>query len=659
MKLRLGSKGGAMQFLGSITGWQWALAGAVPAGIIALYFLKLKRKPLEIPSTFLWKKSIEDLHVNSLFQRMRRSVLLLLQLLVAALALFALGRPVMDDMKTGRHLILAIDNSASMSATDVEPSRLEVAKGKALEVVDQMDRGDAAMVIAFSDSARVLCSYTENASVVKQAIRSIEPTARRTRFADALSIASGLANPQRQGDSGQLGATTLFPDAVPATVYLLSDGAFEPIDDESLGNLEVKYLAIGNSPRNVGLVSLSARWSESEPDRLEVFARARNFGAEPVEAAAELAVDGQVMDLLRLSIPAGSEKPMSFRLSSPGSAAVRVRLDVDDDFALDNVAWTVVNPPRRARVLIVGRENVVWKTVFSTRDLAELAEVTFAPASFADQDLETDGSIRDYDFVVFDGCSPRSMPPCNTLFVGSLPPTLAETEPTPVVRPILLNWDSGHPLLRFLRLDNVEVVDAFVVDPPRGADILIESDRGPLCFAVPRGVNTDVIQTFRLVADDGGWKTNWPLKPSFPLYVMNVVRSLGGIDAGSDGSLLPGEAITYRPEKPVDEAQLRDPSGKSDRLVLSNRGEFEYLDSERLGIYELDIDGAVRRFAVNLFDERESDIRPAEEIRVGAETAKDQLAEMVSRRELWKPLALFAFVLLVLEWYIYNRRVHL
>src|SRR4051812_18451463 len=51
-----------------------AVLFAIPIFLILLYFLKLKRKPLSVPSTFLWKKSIEDLRVNSLFQWLRRNV---------------------------------------------------------------------------------------------------------------------------------------------------------------------------------------------------------------------------------------------------------------------------------------------------------------------------------------------------------------------------------------------------------------------------------------------------------------------------------------------------------------------------------------------------------------------------------------------------------
>src|SRR5262245_23392186 len=73
--------------------WGALLLFVVPLFLILLYFLKLKRKPLSVPSTFLWKKSIEDLHVNALFQWLRQNVLLLLQLLSVLALIYGILAP--------------------------------------------------------------------------------------------------------------------------------------------------------------------------------------------------------------------------------------------------------------------------------------------------------------------------------------------------------------------------------------------------------------------------------------------------------------------------------------------------------------------------------------------------------------------------------------
>src|SRR4029078_1631661 len=125
-------------FRNTLAPWQWAILAAIPPAIIALYFLKLKRQPLEVPSTYLWKRTIEDLHVNSLWQRLRQSLLLFLQLLVVAIIALTLLRPGWSGTKLeGKRFVFLIDTSASMAATDATPSRLDRAKRQALELVDQ------------------------------------------------------------------------------------------------------------------------------------------------------------------------------------------------------------------------------------------------------------------------------------------------------------------------------------------------------------------------------------------------------------------------------------------------------------------------------------------------------------------------------------------
>ena len=79
-----------MSWMSALSGWQWFLLLLVPPLILMLYFLKLRRTPLEVPSTYLWTRTIEDLHVNSIWQKLRNSLLLLLQLLVCLFLMLAL-----------------------------------------------------------------------------------------------------------------------------------------------------------------------------------------------------------------------------------------------------------------------------------------------------------------------------------------------------------------------------------------------------------------------------------------------------------------------------------------------------------------------------------------------------------------------------------------
>src|SRR3954447_9162320 len=115
-------------FLSPLTGII-AAAIAVPA-LLVLYFLKLRRRELPVSSTLLWKKAIQDLQVNAPFQRLRRNLLLILQMLLLCLLILALARPVtFYQPGAGKNTVILIDRSASMSANDVNgKSRLEEAK---------------------------------------------------------------------------------------------------------------------------------------------------------------------------------------------------------------------------------------------------------------------------------------------------------------------------------------------------------------------------------------------------------------------------------------------------------------------------------------------------------------------------------------------------
>src|SRR5437868_206649 len=283
--------------------WGALLLFLVPPLLILLYFLKLKRKPLSVPSTFLWKKSIEDLHVNALFQWLRQNVLLLLQLLCVLSLIYGILAPRFHGATSrGKHYILLIDNSASMSAADVEPNRLEQAKQEALKEIDAAGDEDNGMVIVFNSVAEIRQSYTSNRHLLRQVVRDIQPTQRTTRIEEALTLADSLANPTRSAENEAAKPANPEPgkervyvptEGIPTEVHLYSDGRFPDVPEFALGRLDLKFHSIGKpgpeNTDNVGIVNFSAVRDETDPTKLQLFARIVNY--RPVETKVMVEVE--------------------------------------------------------------------------------------------------------------------------------------------------------------------------------------------------------------------------------------------------------------------------------------------------------------------------------------------------------------------------------
>jgi hypothetical protein len=692
----------------------------VPFLIVLLYFLKLKRKPLQVPSTFLWKKSIEDLHVNSLFQWLRENVLLLLQVLTVLFLIYsALSFQLHGKDTETRRFILILDNSASMSATDVAPSRLEQAKQEALAQIDEHGPDDSGMVIVFNSSAEIRQAYTNDKASLRRAIESIEQTMRPTRVDEALTLADSLANPQRSAEdviSSPAGVepgkerSISAPEGVPTEVHLYSDGRFPDVPEFALGNLNMQFHAIGQpgagSVNNVAIVALNALRDVNDPRKLRVLANVANYRDQEalVKVDLEVIVNDKLLDILASDNPKGALKvsprtvvaevgaPDGKRdLAGEGSATFLVN-DVDDKsnvvlhavlrdldgkpwrdhFQADNEAWLVVGVVRKARVLIVGNPNKPLRDFFDQPATQRVANVTYLTPDDLKNDKVYRQPARDgaFDLVIFDRCSPAkgpadkpdvNMPLANTFFIDAVPPPL--DKPTEkIADPRVRNWMKEHPLLQYVPgLQDVRVSEAFAFSfksaPPR-TPRLLESDKDQaLMFTLTRQTFTDVVLTFAILDDNDNWVTNWPQQISFPLFLRNLLYTYGNVsDAASEPTLQAGMVKMLRPDATVSKVEVTDPSGRSTTLGRDGRAEFVFGKTDLLGTYAVEYDGGKRLFAVNLLDPDESNLEPRGEISIGATRIASDV-EQSQPRDLWKWMAGAALLLAVAEWYIYNRRI--
>jgi hypothetical protein len=687
--------------------WLGLILLLIPVALILLYFLKLKRKPLHVPSTFLWRKSIEDLHVNSLFQWLRQNVLLLLQLLALLVLIYALmDFRVHGRTGEGKHYILLIDNSASMAATDIAPSRLHWAKQEALKEIDAATDGDVGMVIVFNSTAEIYQSYTTNRGELRRAVERVGQTQRPTRIEEALSLADSLANPNRSADDAGIRPAGVEPgqqrtyvpaEGIPTEVHLFSDGRFADQADFALGNLNVHFHAAGNpGPENVdnlGLVTFNALRDEQDASKLQVFVRALNFRNRPVQAKVQLdvLVNGGLTAIQERPLPMPARQVAAIKepgqedpavRDTPGEGAATFELsDVDDRanvvlhaklvhggdrLTYDDEAWLVVGVVRKARVLLVGKPNELLRAFFDDEATREVAVVhSLSPEDLARDDYRKPALQGQYDLVVFDRCGPEKeeeLPRANTFFIGYPPPPWKPATVDKLTNPQIRGWMGRHPLMRYLAgLHEIGLEDAFrMKDLPPRTPRLIESDQNTaLLLTLNRQSFTDLVMTFPLITDKDEWNTNWWRQPSFPLFLRNVLYTLGNVsDGAAEETLQPGQVKVLRPDVAVSQVEVADPAGNAQPLSRGSRADFAFGDTDRLGVYQVAWDGAWQRsFAVNLLDPDESNLEPRQAIQIGAErvVAGKQRSQP---RETWKWLVLLALVLLLAEWYIYNKRVY-
>src|SRR5580698_4935855 len=129
------------------------IGAAAAVAIVVLYILKLRRRPVAVPFSRIWQRILRDKEATSLFSQLKRLLSLLLQLALLALLLLALGDPrAAQNLIEGRNIVVLVDASASMQATDVSPSRLEAARERVRGMVRGLSGTDR-MLIAQMDAA--------------------------------------------------------------------------------------------------------------------------------------------------------------------------------------------------------------------------------------------------------------------------------------------------------------------------------------------------------------------------------------------------------------------------------------------------------------------------------------------------------------------------
>lgn len=662
--------------------WLTPLIAGIAAAVlipllVLLYFLKLRRREVEVSTTLLWKKSIQDLQANAPFQKLRRNILLLLQLLVMLAGLLAIAQPeIAAAMSEKTRHIIVIDRSASMSAIDAgeggAEARLEVAKREALEFVEALrepgvlgiGERDEAMVIAFDASAEVLQPWTSDKARLRAAIQSIQPTDAPTLMDEAVRLSGAYAQPALVEDVGLVSQAT-------APIHLWSDGRVRDAGDILLPSVTpLTYHGVGQADSvNVGITALRAERSFDDPGKVSVFVGLSSTATVEQRVEVELAIDGLVAAIRSAPMSAATEEGpgaggVVFNLDRSEGGLVRVRLTGEDALAADNVAHLALAPAKRLAVAIVSEGDLFVETALEGMTLSRL--VRYSSAQF--ERAAEAGDLAAFDVIVLVGWAPEgALPPGRYLIFGAAPPIAGIASAGERTGPfIAIDWSREHPMFRFASLDNLIIARDAALEASEDLRVLARSDAGPIVVeATDRGVRAIVV-SFEPA------ESNWPFDPGFVIALASAVRTLGESGgAVTMESVTPGSAVSTRVPTGVREVELREPDGATRTLLPSPDGTVTFGPAQRAGIYQLMwrgeagatdvvVDGrVVRVIAANLLDVEETRIGAAPTLelasrRVEMSAARSGAAE---RKRLWPWLLLAALAIVMLEWYVYNRRV--
>jgi hypothetical protein len=608
----------------------WLFAALVP--LIAFYFLKLKRPRVEIPSLVLWRQVLADQRVNSPFQRFKRNLLLWLQILVLVLLVLAAMQPFLRREATrAQRFPVLIDVSASMGALDREGGvpRLDEAKRRVRELIDALLPEQEMCLVAFGKSARRLTPFTNNQRELRETLDALSVEDVPSDLEESLRLAQAL------------GRTAPFDK-----VLLFSDGNFPARTNFELP-FQIDFQKTAPAGSNFGIVACNAR--RAPGGNWQVFVLlAGSSNAESTTGTLELTQQGSVISRQEISLTGGSRPRLVFDLAGGPAAPIEARLKLNgsDSLAADNVAWLTL-PEARALTVFVPESLAGYRHA-----LAAMEQLSLFPRANASEPPS-------FDLVISDREADLALPARVRCAIGVVPSDLRQLVRTEQRNAQAIDWRRDSPLLQHVSLRDVILMD----QPTRigdddeafarlGYEVLAQGERGPLVLEKRAG---DTLEVDVLFHTD---RSTLPYRVGFPIFVSNLVQAawhqagLAETRGVATGVLPP---LVVAPDRGY---RLAGP-GHSRREARSDAvGQLTGLPAPITGEYVLTgDDGSTQRLGASLLSAAETALDAVERIEFNDQlSVAAATAPQKSDRSLWWALALAGFVVLLVEWWWFQRR---
>ena len=488
---------------------QTLLVAAIVAALalLVLFFLRPRPQLFAVPSHVLWNQVIPK-RIDPLIKEI---IALLLQLLILAAVVAALGRPEptvealepvdVEGVQRARDRVVVVDLSASMAAAEGESTRLEGVKQRLGEMVADLAEGERMAIVRADTTATVAVPLTGDVQRLGLGIRSLRVQPGRADLRGALRSARDVITGANAPSEIRVFADSEMPVMTPPEGCTL---IAEPV---------------GEARPNVAVTAFDLRATDGLPAQIEAFVRIQSFASQDARVTVSVETPTRVLGQASYDLPAGGSLDRIYHFYPPREDRVEVVLQdvvfedgaATDALATDDCAYAFLPGLLPARVLLVSRGNQYMEVALGLIPGLKLDKVT--PDEFR-ASLAAGGR---YDVVFYDSFVPDNPPRVNSFFINPRVAVAGFSLVRQVETPVTTGWNLGHPLFANLVLRDLHVAVSGQFESGPNDVRLINTPTGPIALARERGGVRHAVFGFDFADSD------LPLRVAFPQLVFNTV----------------------------------------------------------------------------------------------------------------------------------------
>lgn len=583
--------------------------------IILLYLLKQKYKEQEVSSLFLWKKAQMQSLAQEPWQKLKKNILMFLQLLAVALLAISLSNPyVMGGMQTS-HTVFGLDCSLSMQAKDGEngKSRLEQAKQEIKNKIEQAPADAVFSIVLLQDNPVIVLSNATDKKTILQELEKAEAT-------------NGGVNWQNAKELLELAAE--------------NNGNIIVFTDQKQSELEdVQTVILGKNSENTAITLLSHSQGE---DGWQALVKVSHFGGQTITKTVNLFCNGEAFDRKEITLAPGESKDVIFTSIPQQTVSMTATLTPEDVLSADDRAFDGAFLQSKKKVLLVTEQNIFLEKVYSLLPEVELYKT----------DTDNIEQLSGYSLYIFDGVLPEALPDDGFLLLWNPPKNnnilSLETEKqflTPA------KADSYNNIILTEELE-FDIAKANTIITPLWTAPILEVEGNTIAVAGEKDGKKVAVFSFDI------HNTDLPLQKEFPILIYQLQNWFFPQGGQILQTVQSGDAMEISLLPETKEAWIVLPDGKQEQIAPPFPPSL-FTTTQKTGIYTMVQKNDTKQetkttFAVNAKTAGESDLT-AEDKTVTEGMSEKTFIKTAKSFQNYIILALL--VLLLIEWRV-NCREH-